>query len=724
VGVVLLYRSAARLLAALPLLALAAPAQGAVPAAERSALMAFYNATGGAHWTDRTGWLGAAGTECSWTGVECNAGGTTVAGLSLSENGLAGNLPAGLKNLTNLQSLQLGLNQLSGALPRELGALSKLVILDLPFNRITGSLPVELGSLASLQLLNLGGNQISGSLPAQLGNLRSLTYLDLSGNQLSSAIPADLGRLANLQTLYLDDNQLSGAIPAALGSLAALEQLGLADNQLSGLIPRELGNLSRLMFLNLEKNQLGGPVPDELGNATALIGLLLSSNRLGGTIPGSFLNLGDLQTLWLDHNRFAGPVPFELGALPGLDDNGGLDLRFNALATDTEPGLLADLNLKQVGGNWAGSQAPSAAFDPQFPLGGLADRRTGGLVYWTVQVGAGAPPIVVSTSGGTGDADLYVRFGAPPTLAQSDAASAHAGNAESVTVAAPRAGTYYVGLSAHSGYAGVTLRLGGSSGVCFPGSTNLCVSSSRFKVEMTWRTPDGRSGQGQAVALTGDTGYFWFFDASNVEAVLKVLDACGVNGKFWVFAGGLTNVQADITVTDTRTGTVRTYRNPQGTPFQPIQDTSAFGGCGAGAVAAPAEVDAAAEQASADLETILEKATCAAGPTNLCLSGSRFRVDVTWRTPAGQTGAGQAVPLTADTGYFWFFDAANVEMVIKVLNACGYNSRFWVYAGGLTNVQVSVTVTDTMTGTAKTYMNPQGIGFKPIQDSSAFSTCP
>jgi hypothetical protein len=724
VGVVLLPRSVARLLAALPLLALAAPAHGAVPAAERSALVGFYNATGGAHWADRTGWLGAAGSECSWAGVQCNAGGATVTGLDLSENGLAGSLPASLKNLTNLQSLQLALNQVSGALPRELGTLSKLVFLDLPFNRITGSLPVELGNLASLQLLNLGGNQIAGSLPAQLGSLRSLTYLDLSGNQISGAIPAEMGRLANLQTLYLDDNQLSGAIPAALGSLAALEQLGLADNQLSGVIPGELGSLSRLMFLNLEKNQLGGPVPAELGNATALIGLLLSSNRLGGTIPGSFLNLGNLQTLWLDHNRFTGPVPFELGALPGLDDNGGLDLRFNALATDTEPGLLADLNLKQVGGSWTASQSATAAFDPQFPLGGLADRRTGGFVYWTIQVGAGAPPLVISTSGGTGDVDLYVRFGSPPTLAQSDAASVHAGNPESVTVAAPKAGTYYVGLNAHSHYAGVTLRVGGSSGVCFPGATNLCVGNSRFKVEMTWRTPDGKSGQGQAVALTGDTGYFWFFDASNVEAVLKVLDACGVNGKFWVFAGGLTNVQADIVVTDTKTGTVRTYHNPQGTAFQPIQDTSGFSGCGAKEIESPAGLEAVAEQTSADLERILEKATCAAGPTSLCLSGGRFRVDVTWKTPDGRTGAGQAVPLTADTGYFWFFDASNVEMVIKVLNACGYNSRFWVYAGGLTNVQVNVTVTDTMTGTAKTYTNPQGTGFKPIQDTSAFSTCP
>lgn len=59
------------------------------------------------------------------------------------------------------------------------------------------------------------------------------------------------------------------------------------------------------------------------------------------------------------------------------------------------------------------------------------------------------------------------------------------------------------------------------------------------------------------VQLTGDTGYFWFFNASNVELVVKVLDACHF-GRFWVFAGGLTNVDVDLTVTDTATGAVKT----------------------------------------------------------------------------------------------------------------------------------------------------------------------
>jgi hypothetical protein len=80
------------------------------------------------------------------------------------------------------------------------------------------------------------------------------------------------------------------------------------------------------------------------------------------------------------------------------------------------------------------------------------------------------------------------------------------------------------------------------------------------------------------MTLTGDTGYFWFFSSSNVEMLIKVLDGRSVNGRFWVFAGGLTNVRVDMTVTDTQTGLVQTYVNPQGTAFAPIQDTSTFPG--------------------------------------------------------------------------------------------------------------------------------------------------
>jgi hypothetical protein len=115
---------------------------------------------------------------------------------------------------------------------------------------------------------------------------------------------------------------------------------------------------------------------------------------------------------------------------------------------------------------------------------------------------------------------------------------------------------------------------------------------------------------------------------------------------------------------------------------------------------------------------------CAPGNTRLCLNGSRFQVEVRWTTADGDTGMGRAVPLTADTGWFWFFSSTNVELIIKVLNGCALNNRYWVFAGGLTNTQVQITVTDTLRGIAKQYTNPQGRAFQPVQDTGAFATCP
>ena len=64
-------------------------------------------------------------------------------------------------------------------------------------------------------------------------------------------------------------------------------------------------------------------------------------------------------------------------------------------------------------------------------------------------------------------------------------------------------------------------------------------------------------------------------------------------------------------------------------------------------------------------------------------------------------------------------------MVIKALNACALSpGRYWIFAGGLTNVRVVMTVTDTQTGVVKTYVNPQGTPFQVILDTDAFATCP
>jgi photosystem II stability/assembly factor-like uncharacterized protein len=116
---------------------------------------------------------------------------------------------------------------------------------------------------------------------------------------------------------------------------------------------------------------------------------------------------------------------------------------------------------------------------------------------------------------------------------------------------------------------------------CVPGPTALCLGGSgggRFMVEATWATGQA-SGAGQTISLTPDTGAFWFFAASNLELLVKVLDGCTLNANHWVFAGGLTDVQVTLRVTDSRSGNVEIYTNPGGVPFPPLQDTGAFPAC-------------------------------------------------------------------------------------------------------------------------------------------------
>ena len=114
---------------------------------------------------------------------------------------------------------------------------------------------------------------------------------------------------------------------------------------------------------------------------------------------------------------------------------------------------------------------------------------------------------------------------------------------------------------------------------CVTDASTLCLGSGRFRVTADWKAGDGSTGHGRGVGLTANSGYFWFFDAANVEMVVKVLDGCEANQHEWVFAAGLTNVEVTTTVTDTFSGLTRTYSNTQGTPFAPVQDTTAFAGC-------------------------------------------------------------------------------------------------------------------------------------------------
>ena len=111
----------------------------------------------------------------------------------------------------------------------------------------------------------------------------------------------------------------------------------------------------------------------------------------------------------------------------------------------------------------------------------------------------------------------------------------------------------------------------------------------------------------------------------------------------------------------------------------------------------------AVEAGARDLPSHPGKAACVAGPTALCLNGGRFRVEIAWKDFDGRTGAGRASALTDDTGTFWFFDPANIEVTAKVLDGRAVNGNWWFFFGALTNVEYRITLTDTVTGARKIY---------------------
>ncbi|MEO8430525.1 MAG: PKD domain-containing protein [Acidobacteriota bacterium] len=497
---------------------------------------------------------------------------------------------------------------------------------------------------------------------------------------------------------------------------------------------------------------------------------------------------------------------------------------------------------------------------------------------------------------------------------------------------------------------------------CVTSGTTLCLNANRFRATVDWAVPDqGKSGAGSAVALTGDTGYYWFFSPTNIELVLKVVDGRTFNGNYWVFYGALSNVEYTITIKDTTTGTVKTYHNPSGTTasladvnafpspatptskvaeatsaaitvvctpstvaigqqfscqaspantyswdfgedfpprFQPgpnpnthsyghagtvrvsaspnggaeVGSTTVVVTAGSGGVAANisgpstatvgtavaytgsvtggtgpysyawnCEYDASTPSFTAGVaenpctfsaagsRTVALRVTDSATPTpatavatkvvsisppagpglpsaaftlegatlnpltgkyeteigrtvrftatelnaaswgwvfgdgtigggaapearsvthayaaggnfagqllvqgdgthtvnlnigsipisvlacgadaqTLCLNNGRFKVKVDWRSDSG-SGAATAVPVTTDTGEFWFLSANNIELLIKVVDGSAFNGHFWVFYGALSNFEYTITVTDTTTGAVKTYHNPLG----------------
>ena len=110
--------------------------------------------------------------------------------------------------------------------------------------------------------------------------------------------------------------------------------------------------------------------------------------------------------------------------------------------------------------------------------------------------------------------------------------------------------------------------------------------------------------------------------------------------------------------------------------------------------------------------------------TALCLD-DRFLVTAEWRTSPASSGPGRTVSCASDdSGLFWFFAPENWEVMVKVVNGCGLNNRYWVFSAATTNVFYRLEVLDVQAGAQKIYFNYPGPPAPAVTDTSAFATCP
>ncbi len=117
---------------------------------------------------------------------------------------------------------------------------------------------------------------------------------------------------------------------------------------------------------------------------------------------------------------------------------------------------------------------------------------------------------------------------------------------------------------------------------CAPsGTTYLCLQDDRFAVTVEWEDFAHNTGDGLVVpgVSSADSGLFYFFNPSNWEMLIKVLDGCGLNNQFWVFFAATTNVGFRLEVLDVQSGVNKVYFNYLGESANAVTDTGAFATC-------------------------------------------------------------------------------------------------------------------------------------------------
>lgn len=117
---------------------------------------------------------------------------------------------------------------------------------------------------------------------------------------------------------------------------------------------------------------------------------------------------------------------------------------------------------------------------------------------------------------------------------------------------------------------------------------------------------------------------------------------------------------------------------------------------------------------------------CTTTSQQLCLLG-RFRVEAFFRNGlpgVSDTPANTASCTNPGSGLFWFFSPDNWEVMVKAIDACTLNNRFWLFSAATTNVFYRLEVFDLAGGAQRIYFNYSGPPAPAVTDTAAFATCP
>jgi hypothetical protein len=239
---------------------------------------------------------------------------------------------------------------------------------------------------------------------------------------------------------------------------------------------------------------------------------------------------------------------------------------------------------------------------------------------------------------------------------------------------------------------------------CVPGEARACLLGGRFRVELeALRTSEGRRAEG-VVVQAGDRHAVFSLpaftgDPTFAEVAVKMLDPGGPPGYgYWVFHGSLTTAAYVLTVTDSVTGRVETFRNRTENPSCGGAMTSAFVGD-----ETPADPGLDADRRAA--------APSRSSGAELLLLGSRFSIVLSAHSARhDRTEEGVAVRGTDRWGYFslpgFTGDAGFPEVVVKMADFRSLTGGFLVFHAALTGLEYTLTVTDRQTGTVRTLESP------------------